>query len=248
MDQHELAATGQVILNRIYTTQLEKLDFVEVVGTEWRTVFDKALNQLHYAGSCQRVGRCMRLAIVYEGDWCGGMVLGSPFPNIEVRDRALDLKEFVSNYRERGLKNPWCRENTLYWKALQRIVSHARTFVFPSFQGRGIAVRSHALLLTTGVQMWECKYKDRVYALDNLCDRGDSKLFANNGWTYVGKTKGYRSTSKLKFSARVENTSLRVKTNAGLEKRTDGTRWEVWVKVIDPTALEEIKHECTSSY
>ncbi|GAI51080.1 unnamed protein product [marine sediment metagenome] len=89
--------------------------------------------------------------------------------------------------------------------------------------------------------MWEQKYEDKVYALDNLCDRGDSKLFAKNGWTFVGKTKGYRSTSGIKFSARVEAMGLMVTTNAGLERWPDGTRWEVWVKVVNPAALLQVE-------
>lgn len=241
MEWTELADIGQNVIASMSTAQSRELDFVEVSRPEWRKAFDEALNQLHYARECHRVGRCMRLAIISEGNWAGGVVLGSTFPNIDVRDRALGLKKFVSNYRQRGLANPWCRENIIYWKALQRVVNHARTFVFPSFQGRGLAIRAHGLLLTKGVKMWEQKYEDKVYALDNLCDRGDSKLFANNGWTFVGQTRGYTSTSRIKFSARVASIGMTVKTNAGLEKWDDGTRWEVWVKVIDPAALEQVE-------
>lgn len=237
----ELAEVGQNILTGMNIAQLKELDFLEVSSPEWRKAFDEALNQLHYARACHRVGRCVRLAIIFEGNWSGGLVLGSTFPNIDVRDRALGLRKLVLNYRERGLSNPWCRENVVYWKALQRVVNHARTFIFPSFRGKGLAIKAHRLLLTKGIKMWEQKYGDKVYALDNLCDTGDSKLFANNGWTFVGETKGYRSTSEKKFSARVENMGLMVKTNAGLEEWPDGTRWEVWVKVISPAALEEIE-------
>src|SRR5947199_8944486 len=89
-----------------------------------RACFDNALDKLHYAKSCQRVGRCMRLAVMLKSSWVGGIVLGSTFPNVDVRDRALGLKIFVNGYRERGLRNAWCAENREYWTALQTIVNH----------------------------------------------------------------------------------------------------------------------------
>src|SRR5438067_13823761 len=91
------------------------LGFVEVCDREWRKLFDEALDLVHYSHSCQRVGRCMRLAIIEDGQWVGGIVLGSTFPNILVRDKDVGLRKFVTNYKKRGLKNPWTRDNKLYW-------------------------------------------------------------------------------------------------------------------------------------
>jgi len=233
---------GQNIFQDIYRRQPQKTYFVEIKDSQWRKLFDYALGSLHYAGACQRVGRCMRLAIIHDGKWVGGIVLGSPFPNIEVRDRALGLKRFVENYKQRGLMSPWQRENKLYWKALQRIINHARTFIFPMFQGRGLATLAHRHLLTEGVQLWERKYKDPVFALDNLCDQGDSKLFARNGWTLVGETKGYRSAPNSVFSKRVIKQGFKgVKNNTGLQLWPDGRRWLVWVKVINPKGLKDLE-------
>src|SRR5437016_5066741 len=69
-----------------------RVSLIEVTDKSWRECFDAALDATHYAGACQRVGRCMRLAIVQSGEWVGGIVLGSTFPNIEVRDQYLGLK------------------------------------------------------------------------------------------------------------------------------------------------------------
>jgi hypothetical protein len=92
-----------------------------------RGAFDEALDEVHYAGACSRVGRCMRLLIVENGQWAGGIVLGSTFPNIDVRDEALGLKRHVRNHHLRGLRSPWARENVPYWSRLQLVVNHART-------------------------------------------------------------------------------------------------------------------------
>lgn len=238
----EVFKQGQVIFEDTCKLRRRKSYFVEITNPEWRRLFDEALDLLHYAGACQRVGRCMRLAIIHEQQWVGGMVLGSTFPNIDVRDRALGLKKFVESYKARRLKNPWARENRLYWQALQRIVNHARTFIFPMFQGQGLGTLAHSLLLTEGVQLWERKYGDIVYALDNLCDHGDSKLFAKNGWTLVGETKGYRSNRNSTFSQRVIKRRLKmVKNNVGLQPWPDGRRWLVWVKMINAEGLKDLE-------
>ena len=78
-----------------------RIHFIPVTDQCTRKVFDTSLDLIHYAGSCQRVGRCLRLC-VYEGDvWIGGVVLGSTFPNIEVRDQELGLKRFVQGGKPR---------------------------------------------------------------------------------------------------------------------------------------------------
>jgi GNAT superfamily N-acetyltransferase len=209
------------------------LCFVEVADSQWRKLFDEALDITHYAGSCQRVGRCMRLAIVENRNWVGGIVLGSTFANVLVRDEALGLRKYIENYKERGLTNPWNRNNHSYWKALQRIVNHARTFVFPEFQGRGIGIASHKLLLTEGIKLWEKKYRGKVYALDTLCTESDSKLFSKNGWTFAGQTKGYSSDPKKKFSNRLAKFKIETigtRHNVGLSGGS--TKWMVWVRVL----------------
>jgi hypothetical protein len=209
------------------------LVFVEVTDGAWRRLFDDALDLTHYAGSCQRVGRCMRLAIVDDGIWVGGIVLGSTFANILVRDKELGLRKYVENYKKHGLKSPWARNNYPYWKALQRIVNHARTFVFPQFQGRGLGIRSHGLLLTEGVRMWERKYGGKVYALDTLCTEDDSKLFSKNGWAFAGQTKGYTSDPKKTFSNRLsefKRKTFGARHNVGLSGGS--MRWMVWVRVL----------------
>jgi len=222
---------GQIVLEEFYTLPRRgSLGFVVINDRELRRYFDCALDKTHYARSCQRVGRCMRLAIISERQWVGGVVLGSTFPNVSVRDEALGLKEFVRGFPSRGLRNAWCKENREYWHALQTIVNHARTFVFPQFQGRGLGKEAHRLLLTTGVRIWERQYGQRVYAFDTLCDRSDSGLFIANGWRLVGETKGYTANYKDSFSQ--EGTSASI-NNAAL--KPGKTQWQVWIRVIRPS-------------
>ena len=223
--------SGQAVLENAYRLpQRNNVYFVPIDDSELRRHFDFALDKTHYAKSCQRVGRCMRLAIVSQRQWVGGVVLGSTFPNVGVRDEALGLKEFVRGFASRGLRNAWCRENREYWNALQTIVNHARTFVFPQFQGRGLGKEAHRLLLTKGVRIWEQKYRQPVYALDTLCDRSDSGLFVANGWTMVGETKGYTANYKSEFSQKTRIVSI---NNAALKQGK--MRWQVWVRVIKPS-------------
>jgi GNAT superfamily N-acetyltransferase len=222
---------GEAVLSRLYDISFsESLHFVEISDPELRHSFDSALDLTHYAKSCQRVGRCMRLAIMHGHRWVGGIVLGSTFPNVGVRDDALGLKIFVAGYASRGLKNPWSGKNCEYWDCLQTIVNHARTFVFPEFQGRGLGKEAHKALLRTGVKSWERKYKQQVYALDTLCDHSDSGLFLSNGWTHVGQTKGYTSNYRRPFSLRKKSTPSI--NNASL--KPGNTKWQVWVRVLRP--------------
>lgn len=196
-------------------------------GKSLRKVFDVAMASLHYAGSCQRVGRCMRLLLVEHGYWVGGIVLGSTFPNIECRDNVLGLKEYVRNVSARGLCNPWSSDNQAYWIRLQSIVNHARTFIFPSFQGRGLGVEAHRLLLTEGLEHWRLWYPGPVIALDTLCDNADSGLFRRNGWTYVGRTKGYGS-DRTRVWTPAEGRLIR--NNVGLSRNS--RPWEVWIRKL----------------
>lgn len=198
-------------------------------GRPFRELFDAALSSTHYAGSCQRVGRCMRLAIVADGNWVGGVVLGSTFPNVGCRDEALGLKQFVQGRDRASSRSPWAAENTGYWSALQGVVNHARTFVFPEFQGRGIGISAHELLPTMGINVWRQRYAEPVWALDTLCDQGDSGLFRRNGWQWVGRTKGYTSDTSTEFSVKQQVPGLR--NNVGL--RLSSRQWEVWVRSID---------------
>lgn len=213
-----------------YLFPKEAIGFVEVSDRLWRSLFDEALDLIHYSRSCQRVGRCMRLAIVADGEWVGGIVLGSTFPNIFVRDEALGLRKYVTDYKKRGLKNPWSRENHLYWKNLQRVVNHARTFVFPQYQGKGIGISAHAELLRSGIEIWEKRYNDPVYALDTLCTADESKLFLRNNWLRAGQTKGYSADTNKLLSRAVgvrENPEQGIRNNVGLSK--GNTQWWVWV-------------------
>lgn len=220
---------GQEVLVEHYAPQWKRsMGFQIVDDPALRMYFDFGLDRLHYAKSCQRVGRCMRLAIITGRQWVGGIVLGSTFPNIEVRDQALGFKDFVRNCRDRGLRNPWCAENVEYWGALQTVVNHARTFVFPQFQGRGLGKMAHKLLLTEGVELWERKYSCQVYALDTLCDSSDSGLFVSNGWTLVGMTKGFSADYSAKFTE--SSNTAPVINNAAL--KAGRVRWQVWVHIM----------------
>ena len=210
---------------------LKGMHFVEVKSSELRRLFDRALDMTHYAKSCQRVGRCMRLSVVHHGNWVGGVVLGSTFPNVDVRDRALGLKIYVTGFLSRGLTNPWSGKNREYWNCLQSIVNHARTFIFPQFQGQGFGKKAHRLLLKDGIQMWEAKYRQKVYALDTLCDHSDSGLFLSNGWVHVGQTKGFTADYKNSFTARRK--VVPSINNAAL--RASSVCWQVWVRTIRPS-------------
>ena len=174
----------------------------------------------------------MRLAIVRRSDWAGGIVLGSTFPNILVRDEALDLRQHVEGYRERGLVSPWASENHAYWTRLQGIVNHARTFVFPSHQGDGVGVDAHATLLDEGLGHWEDRYGS-AWAFDTLCTSSTSRMFKANGWTLAGRTAGYTRDAKRALSRRLaDKTERRGRDNAGLVLRSDAYRWWVWVRML----------------
>src|SRR5579884_221914 len=222
---------GEEVLLRIFVRPRPKsLSFVEIRDPELRQLFDNALDLTHYAKSCQRVGRCMRLAVMQDNHWVGGIVLGSTFPNVGVRDQALGLKVYIAGFASRGLKNPWSAKNRDYWECLQTIVNHARTFIFPEFQGRGLGKEAHRLLLMSGVQLWETKYQQRVYAFDTLCDHADSGLFLANGWTHVGETRGFTANYRKPFSLR-KGASPSI-NNASLHPGP--TKWQVWVRVVRP--------------
>jgi len=207
--------------------------FIEIENMSWRRLFDHALDEIHYSGSCQRVGRCMRLAIIENDNWIGGIVLGSTFPNILVRDEALGLRQYIVDWRKRGLKSPWSRENVAYWSNLQKVVNHARTFIFPKYQGVGKGIHAHKLLLKDGINMWKKKYCDDVIGLDTLCTHENSRLFKDNGWTLVGKTKGYTSDPSRVFSKRAFTKDWKaVRNNVALGRIKGSTCWYVWVRPI----------------
>lgn len=157
-------------------------------------------------------------------------MLGSPFPNIGCRDEAFGLTAFTHGYRDRGLISPWASENREYWDALQQIVNHARTFVFPKFQGRGLGVAALRLLPTDGVRLWEDRYGSGVIGFDTHCTSATSRLFLDNGWTLVGRTKGYSRDRRRVFSERAVSGEVTVKDNAGLMQRRRNVRWWTWVR------------------
>jgi hypothetical protein len=170
----------------------------------------------------------MRLVIMDGKRWVGGVVLGSTFPNVGCRDELLGLKEHVRGRMPNGVRGPWATENRAYWDALQAVVNHARTFVFPEFQGRGAGVSAHGLLLTEGVELWTARYPGSVTALDTLCDSNDSGLFSRNGWMYAGQTKGYSSDRTTPL---VDPGTRKVLRN-NVALRPTGRLWEVWVRPI----------------
>jgi|GEM_PF-1903697 len=228
----QLAGNDFILFDETYDKNRKELRFIEVKKSNWLKLFDESLDLTHYSRSCQRVGRCMRLAIVEDNQWVGGIVLGSTFPNILVRDESIGLRKFVVDYKERGLSNPWSKDNKLYWSNLQKVVNHARTFVFPQCQGKGIGIRAHKLLLTEGVKLWEQKYKEPIYALDTLCTADESKLFLLNGWTRAGQTKGYTLDRTKVFSKKYEKLDDKTKgvmNNGALSKTNNSIQWWVWV-------------------
>ena len=110
------------------------------------------------------------------------------------------------------------------------------------FHGNGIGIAALQQLLTEGVRLWEEKYRDKVYALDTLTDRGDSKLFINNGWQLIGKTKGYSSDpSKIFSKSSGDKYGEYIKNNVGLTNNS--IRWFVWVKIVDPQVLVSIERQ-----
>lgn len=229
----EIRLVGNDLLRGWFDKPTNQLSFITVETADMRQLFDQAAEEIHYAGACQRVGRCLRLAVVRSGEWVGGVVLGSTFPNIRPRDDAFGLTKFVRDWQERGLVSPWARENREYWDRLQTIINHARTFIFPKFQGNGLGVETHALLLKQGVKLWEERYGGPVYGFDTLCTHPNSRLFADNGWTLVGRTKGYSRDPTKVFSRRAfEEEWKNIKDNAGLGLIEGNMRWWVWVKVF----------------
>lgn len=233
----EARGTAQAWLDSVKGLRRDRLCLVPLPTgkaiRETRRAFDLALGEIHYAGPCFRVGRCMRLLISEKGHWVGGIVLGSTFPNVGVRDEILGLKRWCRNHQLRGLRSPWARENRAYWERLQRIVNHARTFVFPDDQGRGIGIRAHRLLLGQGLKHWEARYGDRVAALDTLCDSRDSGLFRRNGWVYAGRTAGYESDRSSELVPMGAESELR--NNVALKRGR--IRWEVWVREVNNRLL-----------
>ena len=225
---------GEQVLGLRNRSKSKEIFFRIVDDAEMRSIFDLALEEIHYAGACRRVGRCMRLAITNSRNWVGGIVLGSTFPNIAKRDEAFGLNKFIRNTKARGLISPFASENNDYWKNLQKIVNHARTFIFPAFQGKGLGVKTHALLLTQGRQIWEKKYGSKILGFDTLCTHPKSRLFLDNGWVLVGRTQGYTRDPKKVLSSRkafLEEWD-NIKENAGLRRLVGSCRWWIWVKVL----------------
>jgi hypothetical protein len=208
------------------------LTLVPIGDHAMKHTFDEACELLHYAGACRRVGRLLRLAVVKERDWVGGLVLGSPFPNLRPRDDAFGLTKHVQNWRDRGLANPWSAENEAYWHRLQQVANHARSYVFPEYQGHGLGVAAQGLLESVGRRHWETIYGP-VAGFDTLCTDPTSRLFSDNGWMLVGRTKGYSRDPGTLLSRRVaDGRFVGVRDNAGLSRSRKNPRWWIWVKVL----------------
>jgi hypothetical protein len=209
------------------------LRFHPVVDRDLKRAFDASCQALHYAGSCRRVGRRLRLAVMFEHEWVGGVVLGSPFPNIRPRDDAFGISRFTRDLVERGLDNAWGRENIEYWQALQLVVNQARAFVFPQHAGQGLGIAMHRLLETHGRSLWESTYGPMI-GFDTLCADPASRLFKDNGWALVGRTKGYSRDPTRLLSRRVRDGVIEgVRDNAGLVRARGSPRWWVWVKILE---------------
>lgn len=63
----KLQKKGNVCIQK-YSNLSNDLNFCIVDTIEMRKLFDDSCNKIHYAGSCQRVGRCLRLAIVKNNE------------------------------------------------------------------------------------------------------------------------------------------------------------------------------------
>jgi hypothetical protein len=209
-----------------------RLGFHSVKTPGLRESFDLACQEMHYAGACRRVGRRLRLAVMKHGEWVGGIFLGSPFPNIKVRDDAFEISRFARGATERGLASAWASENRDYWERLQLIVNHARAFVFPQYRGGGLGVMMHRLLETEGRELWEERYGP-LAGFDTMCTDPNSRLFGENGWTLVGQTQGYSRDPSLVLSRRVaESKFRRISDNAALSRSSNSHRWWVWVRIL----------------
>lgn len=180
----------------------------------------------------------MRLALFVGDQWAGGTVLGSPFPNIGARDEAFGLTVYTRGSQHRGLISPWASENRDYWDNLQRIVNHARTFIFPSFHGHGLGIRAIGLLPSAGKEIWEGRYGEGVMGFDTHCTSPTSRLFLDNDWSLVGRTKGYSRDRRVSLSNRAAEGEVTVRDNAGLTRKRRNTRWWTWVLPLNGSALE----------
>jgi hypothetical protein len=229
-----LRKAGQGLIAELRGSPLTQgLHFHAVADRRLKILYDRCLDIVHYAGACHRVGRLMRLAAMAEGEWVGGIVLGSPFPNIRPRDDAFGITRYVTDFIERGLPSPWARENVEYWSRLQLVVNQARAFTFPEFRGGGLGMRMHRILESEGRRLWENRYGP-IAGFDTLCTEPRSKLFATNGWILVGRTKGYGRDPRKTLSARVARGEVQgVRDNAALSRSPDGVRWWVWVRVLN---------------
>jgi hypothetical protein len=123
VERTQVSGTDQLRSDQVLS---RRLSFVPMTTREERTLFDEACALLHYAGSCRRVGRLLRLGIVSRGQWVGGIVLGSTFPNLRPRDDAFGLTRWVIDWKGRGLASPWASENDQYWRRLVSVAARTR--------------------------------------------------------------------------------------------------------------------------
>jgi len=156
------------------------------VSPEKSLKFNQALDRLHYAGRCHPVGRFVRFAVYESEDWVGGFVLRNTIPHVTCRDRFFGLYSF-----RRGGRFPSSRSG--YWPLLNEIVNIGRIFVFPKAQGKGIGIRIVALAESSAIKYWKNLYDSEVIGLDclDLATPEHAKIFANNSWTFLGRTTGH---------------------------------------------------------
>lgn len=80
--------------------------------------------------------------------------------------------------------------------------------------------------------MWRVKYQDEVIGFDTHCTSPTSRLFLDNGWTLVGRTKGFSRSGRKQFSKRALDETVSVRDNAGLARQRRNPRWWTWILKI----------------
>jgi hypothetical protein len=185
--------------------------------------FTEALQQLHYAGSCKSVGRFLRLMLLDDSRWVGGLIIRNALPIVQCRDEFFGINQFRKSGRIPKSGSP-------YWDKLNRIVNMARAFIFEEFQGLGYGTKMIQLLETDAVKIWKRKYGFLPIGYDCLDNAPPekAKIFLNNGWDFIGRTRGY-SHSRCYKPGKVKSQSNPI--SGRMEKSS--FQWYVYTKKLD---------------